>query len=92
MDIRNAEIFTVSADILNAWTPTNTNSNVPSWDASNLDAAEISDRFLQDASFIRLRNLSVGYDVPSKFLEKTLFKQLKYRKKYLKSYIIVSLF
>ena len=79
MDIRNAEIFAVSADILNAWTPTNTNSNVPSWDASNLDAADISDRFLQDASFIRLRNLSVGYDVPSKFLEKTLLKSVRFR-------------
>jgi TonB-linked SusC/RagA family outer membrane protein len=79
MDIRNAEIFTVSADILNAWTPTNTNTNVPSWDASNIDAADISDRFLQDASFIRLRNLSVGYDVPSKFLEKTFLKSVRFR-------------
>jgi TonB-linked SusC/RagA family outer membrane protein len=79
MDIRNAEVFTVSTDILNAWTPTNTNSNVPSWDATNLDAADISDRFLQDASFIRLRNLSVGYDVPPKFLEKTFLTGVRFR-------------
>jgi hypothetical protein len=70
MDIRNAELFAVSADILNAWTPTNTNTDVPSWNAANIDAADISDRFLQDASFIRLRNLGVGYSVPSKFLKK----------------------
>ncbi|WP_182651495.1 SusC/RagA family TonB-linked outer membrane protein [Flavobacterium sp. SOK18b] len=79
MDIRNAELFAVSADILNAWTPTNTNTDVPSWNAANIDAADISDRFLQDASFIRLRNLGVGYSVPSKFLERTFMKSLRFR-------------
>jgi hypothetical protein len=46
MDIRNAELFAVSIDIL-AWTPINTNTDVPSWNAANIDAADISDRFLQ---------------------------------------------
>lgn len=79
MDIRNINPFPVSRDILNAWTPTNTNSSVPSLDNTNYDAGDISDRFLFDASYVRLRNLSVGYDVPAKFLEKTFIKGMRIR-------------
>ncbi|RXR22124.1 SusC/RagA family TonB-linked outer membrane protein [Flavobacterium stagni] len=77
MDIRNVDPFPVSTDVFNACTPTNTNTDVPSWTATNYDSGDISDRFLKDASFVRLRNLSIGYDVPAKFLEKTFIKGLK---------------
>jgi hypothetical protein len=79
MDIRNVDPFPVSADILNAWTPTNTNTNIPSWDANNIDSGDLSDRFLLDASYVRLRNLSVGYNVPAKFLDKTFMKSVRFR-------------
>jgi hypothetical protein len=66
MDIRNAELFAVSKDILNAWTLTNTNTDVPSWNAANIDAADILiDSCNTHLSY--LRNLGVGYSVPSKF-------------------------
>jgi TonB-linked SusC/RagA family outer membrane protein len=79
MDIRNVNPFPVSADILNAWTPTNVNSNIPSWGANNIDSGDLSDRFLLDASYVRLRNLSVGYSVPAKFLDKTFMKSVRFR-------------
>lgn len=73
-------VFPVTADLLNAWTPTNTNTNVPSLtaDSANLAAGDtFSDRWLQDASYIRLKALTFGYMVPSKFLNKTLFQGVK---------------
>lgn len=79
MDIRNIDPFPVSADLFNAWTPSNTSSNIPSWGASNYDAGDISNRFLRDASYLRLRNLSIGYDVPAKFLKKTFIKGCRLR-------------
>ena len=79
MDYRNAEEYRVSADLLNAWTPTNTNTDVPRYGVSNIDATNISDRFLRDASFIRLRNLSIGYSVPAKFLSQTFIKSVRFR-------------
>ncbi|MDI1316557.1 SusC/RagA family TonB-linked outer membrane protein [Flavobacterium sp.] len=79
MDIRNVNPFPVSNDLANAWTPTNTSSSIPSWDATNIDSGDISDRFLRDASFIRLRNLTVGYDVPAKFLKQTFIKGCRFR-------------
>jgi len=63
--------FNVSADMLNAWTPTNTNTNIPSLKAANLNAQGLSDRFLVDASYVRLRNAQIGYEVPKSLLRNT---------------------
>lgn len=70
-DPANIGNFNVSADLLNAWTPTNTNTNIPSLSAGNTDADGLSDRFLIDASYLRLRNLQVGYSVPQSLLRGT---------------------
>ncbi|WP_159473080.1 SusC/RagA family TonB-linked outer membrane protein [Chryseobacterium sp. 18068] len=51
----------VSADLLNAWTPTNTNTDVPSLTAANINSDGSSDRFLKKSDFIRLKNISLGY-------------------------------
>ncbi len=62
--------------MLNAWTPTNTNTNVPSLTATNLPQTGDSDRFLRDASYLRLRNSQVGYKFPSKYLKNTFINSL----------------
>jgi TonB-linked SusC/RagA family outer membrane protein len=41
------------------------------------EANGTSDRFLQKGDYIRLRNLQIGYNVPSKFLERVVFSQIK---------------
>jgi len=68
----------VTADFLNQWTPKNTTSNVPSLQASNNDVFLDSDRFLYDSSFLRLKNISVGYNVPAKYLEKTPLSNVRF--------------
>ncbi len=68
--------FVVTDDLLNAWTTTNTNTNVPSLTASNLGSEGDSDRNLKDASYVRLRYLQIGYRVPKKFIEKTFISNL----------------
>ncbi|WP_051878178.1 SusC/RagA family TonB-linked outer membrane protein [Chryseobacterium sp. FH1] len=72
----NINNFNVVSDLLNAWTPTNTNTNVPSLTANNYAAADFSDRFLVDASYVRLRNFQLGYRVPSSLLTNTFVKDL----------------
>lgn len=67
----------LSADLLNAWTPGN-HTNFPSLTASNLTQDTESDRYLFDSSFLRLKNTSIGYNVPSRFLEKTFISSLKF--------------
>lgn len=75
-DPSNLGQFTVTSDLLNAWTPTNTGSQVPALTAANLAASGDSDRFIKDASFVRLRNAQLGYRVPKKLLAGTMFSDL----------------
>ena len=77
-DPANLGQFNVSSDMLNAWTTPGDNTDVPSLNASNLAFDDDSDRFLVDASYIRLRNAQIGYRVPQKFLNKTFIKDLSF--------------
>ncbi|MDH7444491.1 SusC/RagA family TonB-linked outer membrane protein [Aquimarina sp. 2201CG14-23] len=67
--------FQLSGDILNAWTPDNRITDIPSLDATNLDVA--SDRFLRTSDYLRLRFLNVGYVFPQKFLKGTRIDRIK---------------
>lgn len=69
--------YNVSSDLMNAWTPTNTNTNIPSLSAGNSALVGSSDRFLRDASFIRLKNVLLGYSIPKSVLENTGIKGAK---------------
>ncbi len=51
--------FGTSAEIANTWTPTNTTALIPSINASNTQLE--SSEFIEDASFLRLKNISIGY-------------------------------
>lgn len=52
-----------SADLIgNYWTPTNTNAEFPALTASNTSYQNISDRNLKDASYVRLRYITLGYN------------------------------
>lgn len=77
-DPGNLGQFTVAPDMINAWTPSNTSSDIPSITATNIGADDNSDRFIRDASYIRLRNLQIGYRFPSKLLKGTFIKDLSF--------------
>jgi TonB-dependent starch-binding outer membrane protein SusC len=58
--------FNAGTQVLNAWTPTNTNTNIPRAVSSDPNRnARPSDRFLEDGSFLRLKNIMLGYTIPS---------------------------
>ena len=77
MDPTTIGTFRHSTDILDAWTPNNRETNVPSLTASNYDKFIGSDMFLQSADYLRLRMISIGYSVPAKNIEKLKLKSLK---------------
>ncbi len=68
MDPTNIGTFRHSRDITRAWTPDNTNTDIPSLTASNIDLD--GNRWIADASYARLRFLTVGYNLPSNILDK----------------------
>ena len=61
--------FNAGTEVLDAWTPTHTNTSIPRAISSDPNEnARPSTRFLEDGSFMRLKNIMVGYTVPVKYL------------------------
>ena len=57
---------------LNAWTPTNTNTEVPALSLANNDN-QVSDYFFRNNSYFKVRNMQLGYTLSEKLIEKTGF-------------------
>ena len=56
-----------TTDALSRWTPTNTNTNVPRASASH--SYQMSTRWVEDGTYIRLKNIALGYNLPAKLLK-----------------------
>ncbi|MBU0694939.1 MAG: TonB-dependent receptor [Bacteroidetes bacterium] len=68
-------IFGQYATILNRWTPTNTNTNLPRAVFGDPNTnRRTSTRFLEDGSYLRMKNISLGYS-----FNKALVSKLKVR-------------
>lgn len=59
--------FNRSREILNAWSPTNTSSNIPRLNSAdpNGNFTTVSDWYLEDASYLRIKNVMLSYDLTS---------------------------
>ncbi|MGJ8716196.1 MAG: SusC/RagA family TonB-linked outer membrane protein [Maribacter stanieri] len=68
VQLTNGDANTTRAYYNSAWTPTNTDTNAPR--VGNNSNREISSRFIEDGSYVRLKNISLGYTVPSDITEK----------------------
>lgn len=66
-----------STEILNHWTPENTNTNVPRLTTDNLGWTQPSTRFLYSGTYARLKNLTVGYSLPKVIASKWGLSNLK---------------
>jgi TonB-linked SusC/RagA family outer membrane protein len=64
-----------SSALLNRWTPTNASSTIPR--ASYSPVAQVIDRYLQDGSYLRLKNISLGYNFNPAAAHKVLAKQIR---------------
>ncbi len=53
-------------DVLNSWTPDNTNTDIP---RAAIRGRERSSRFVEDGSYVRLKNVALGYNLPTGFLQ-----------------------
>lgn len=66
-------LFNAEKEVLNAWTPTNTNTNIPRAVSGDPNQnARISDRFVEDGSYMRIKNVTLSYSLPEKTLSSIL--------------------
>lgn len=79
-DIYNANRMTLegmkvsenqSTAVLNRWTPSNTNTAIPRaiYDDPNKNT-RASNRYIEDGSYLRLKNVSLGYSIPKQILNR----------------------
>ena len=64
-------VFGQFATVRTRWTPTNTNTEMPraAWGDPN-NNRRTSTRFLEDGSYMRLKNVSIGYSLPTSIISK----------------------
>ncbi len=68
---RTDRIENVSADLVNAWSPNNPSSAIPRNVSTDPNSnIRPSDYFLEDGSYLRLRNIQIGYSFPLSLLNK----------------------
>lgn len=63
------------AEVGDRWKPTNASNKVPS--ATGYIPYDISSRFIEDASFLRLKNITLGYTLPEKWTRKIWVNKLR---------------
>ncbi len=66
-----------TVDQLAAWTPENPNTNVPEARLFFNNGAQPSSRFIQDGSFVRLRNATLSYNFPKSLTSKIKIQNLR---------------
>lgn len=62
-------------DALDRWTATNTDTDIPA--ARRTRTFVVSDRFIEDASYIRLKNISIGYNISASLLQKIKIRSIR---------------
>ncbi len=64
---------------LNAWSPSNPNSTIPSLTLTDTNnEARFSTYFIENGSYLKLRNLRLGYNIPTKVIEKLKLKSARF--------------
>ncbi|MDO7845497.1 TonB-dependent receptor [Hymenobacter sp. M29] len=67
-----------STAVLNRWTPTNTNTNIPRAVANDpAGNNRVSTRFIEDGSYVRLKNLTLAYTIPADISKRAAIKSLR---------------
>lgn len=63
------------AEVADRWSPTNASNTVPK--ADGYVTNDVYSRFVEDGSFLRLKNITLGYTLPRKLTEKAKISKLR---------------
>lgn len=64
--------------LLDAWTPQNPDSDIPALSRSDLNNEKrVSTYFMEDGSFLKLRNIQIGYNLPESITQKLHMSRLR---------------
>lgn len=63
------------AEVSDRWTPTNASNKVPS--AKGYVKNELYSRYVEDGSFLRLKNITLGYTIPAQWTKKAFISKVR---------------
>ena len=64
--------------LLNYWTPTNTGTNIPRLSSADYNNNNrLSDRYVENGSYLRLRNIQLGYTLPYAWAKKAMLQKVR---------------
>lgn len=72
----NGSTSVMSPDMVNAWTPDNTDGTIPN--PKNSVNYYVSNRFLESGDYFRLKNLQIGYSLPTNLIKKAGFENCRF--------------
>jgi len=65
-------------EALDFWTPTNTDTNIPRpINIENNTNYNISDRYVEDGSYVRIQNVTFGYNLPQSIISKVKMSRVR---------------
>ncbi len=64
-------------DIYSAWTPENTNTDVPRLNANDKYASSTSTRWLTSSDYLSLNNITLGYTLPNELVKRLKIDKLR---------------
>lgn len=67
---------TLSTTMRDVWTTSNPDGSIPNPNGSAMNR-EDSDRFIEDGSYLRLKNLQIGYSLPQRWISKIGMSRLR---------------
>lgn len=77
MGVSGANGDTMSKDLLNRWTPENTQTDVPRLEYDQTSYfTSASTRWLVDGSYLRLKTVTLNYNLPKKWIQPAMLKDV----------------
>lgn len=64
-------------DVFKSWTPENPDSNLPMWYFGDSNSCPYSSFWLTDASYLTLKNITLGYTLPKRLAKKIRMSSLR---------------
>lgn len=85
-------LFNSGTQVLDAWTPTHTNTSIPRAISGDPNGnSRVSTRWIEDGSYLRVKNLMIGYNLPAGILQSLTKGAVKRFRVYISSQNLLTL-
>jgi TonB-linked SusC/RagA family outer membrane protein len=80
LNASTGQSYNMLKEVLNAWSPTNVNSGIPRVSLSDANGSfgNTSDFYIEDGSYLRIKNITLGYTLPVSLTNRVKITSLRF--------------